>query len=311
MPDPIKWRSTIALAKIETTYGTDAEPVGSDGMLMTDVQLRPQEGEDVGRELEFAQLGNQGTLVAAVRAVLSGATELVGSGTAGTAPKWGVLARACALAETTQAGVDVVYNPVSDDHESATFYFWKGGTRHVLLGARGTGVIEIPAQGVPRIRWTFTGLYVAPSEETRVTPDLSGFEAPIVGSHANTPAFTVGGESLVLRNFQLDLANDVQPRLLIGREDILIVDRAEVISASVEAVPLTTFDPFAAAKDKTEVAVSITHGTAAGKISTIAAPKCEVQRMTGLENQQGIVEWPLSLSPKFDSGDDQFTITLT
>jgi hypothetical protein len=314
MPEAIKWRSKIILAKIEAAYGIDSAPTGAaNAMLMTDVAFQPMEGEDVDRNLEYPFLGYQGTISAALRAVLTGSTELAGSGALGTAPAWGPLARACGLAQVINPGVDVTYLPASDGHESVTIYFWIGGTRQVLRGVRGTGVLEIPAQGVPRIRWTLTGLWVKPTETARVTPDLSAFKAPQVASHANTPTFTVNAVSLVLRNFSLDLGNQVEPRLLIGREEIKIVDRAETISAIVEAVPLTTFDPFTRAEqgESGSVPMQIVHGTVAGSIITIAAPKCQVQRLNGYENQQNVLEWPLRLRPLFTAGDDQFSITLT
>jgi hypothetical protein len=47
--------------------------------------------------------------------------DLVGSGTAGTAPAWGPLIQACAFAEVIVASTSVTYNPVSsglqDDHD--------------------------------------------------------------------------------------------------------------------------------------------------------------------------------------------------
>jgi hypothetical protein len=312
MPDAIKWKSKLILAKIESTYGVDPTPTGAaNAMLMTDVSVQPMEGEDVSRNLERPYLGAQEEIPTGLRVVLTGSTELAGSGTAGTAPAWGVLARACGLAEVVTPSTSVVYNPITDAHESATIYFWYGATRQIMTGVRGTAAVTINAQGIPVIRWTLTGLFSVPTEQAQDTPDFSNFKKPLIATNANTPAFQVNSVSLVLRNFSVDLGNDVQPRLLIGREEIKIVDRAEQITASVEAVPLTTLDPFTLSKAGTLVPVTITHGTVAGNIAVLAAPTCQLKRLSGYENQQETLEWPLAPKPLPASGNDQFTLSLT
>jgi len=308
---PIKWRSKIILAKIEAVYGTDSAPAAGNGILARNVSFEPMAGEDVSRELERPYLGAQPEIPTGLRAVLAFETELQGSGAAGTPPAWGVLARGAALSEVIAAGVSVTYAPVSDAMESVSIYFWTGDTRHVLLGCRGTGIVTLNAQGIPVVRWTFTGLWAAPSEQARVNPNLAGFIAPAVATKANTPTFTVDGVALVLRSFTFDFGNQVEPRLLIGREEILIVDKAEAISAQVEAVALTTFHPLALAQAQTQVPVSLVHGTAAGRIVTLSAPAAQLKRLSGYENNQDILEWPLRLAPLPDAGNDQFSITLT
>jgi hypothetical protein len=144
-----------------------------------------------------------------------------------------------------------------------------------------------------------------------VTPTLSAFKKPAIATNTNTPTFTINGVSLVMRSFSLNLGCDVQPRLLIGREEILIVDRAEEISTQVEAVPLTTLNPFALAKDQTSFAVSLVHGTQAGYITTLGAPTCQMKRPDGYENDQDVLEWPLNITPLPSTGNDQFSLALT
>lgn len=309
---PLKWNRKVLLAKIETTYGTDAAPSGAaNAVLATNVQLSPMEGQDVSRELELVTLGAQPTVPVEVHAKLSFEVELAASGTAGTAPAWGPLLRACAVAETIAAGVSVTYNPVSLAHESATLHFWVEDTRYALVGARGTAVIRIEAQKVPKIAFTFTGLFTAPSEVTQATPTLTAWQKPIVATDANTPVFTLNGQALVLRSLELDLANEVVTRFLIGSEGVLITQKAEKLTATVEAVALSTLDPYALALAQTAVPMVLTHGVGAGKIATLNAPLAQIQRPSGMGQQQGIVEWPLSLVPQVNAGNDQWTLVLT
>lgn len=312
MSDPIKWKSKIILAKIEANYGVDSNPAAADAMLMTDVELRPMEGQDISRNIERPFLGAQETIPSGLYVTLTGSIELQGSGVAGDVPGWGVLMRMCGVAETIVAATSVTYNPVSDDHESGSLYFWMGPTRHVILGTRGTAVLTLNAQGIPVIRFTLMGLFVTPTDAARIAPDLSAFQIPQVATNANTPDFSVGGVDMVLNQFSMNLGNDVQQRLRVGREEILIVDKSESIAAQVDALPLADYDPFTISEARTRQAVVLVHGTQPGRTVTLSAPTCSLGRLTGYEQSQNIAEWPLSLTPlPTDAGDDQWTITLT
>ncbi|WP_242095498.1 hypothetical protein [Sphingomonas sp. CROZ-RG-20F-R02-07] len=311
--DPIKWKSKIILVKPEgATYGIDPTPTGAaNAMLLTDVQLQPMEGEDVSRNLELPYLGAQETIPAGLRAVLTGTFELVGSGAAGTAPAWGPLARACGIAEVLTPGTQVDYSPVSDNHESVTAYFQIGPSLHVLLGARGTAVCTLNAQGIPIVRVTLTGLFTRPGDQARPVPDYSAWQGPQIASKANTPTFTIAGAPFVLRSYELNIGNDVQPRLLVGAERIVIVDRAEALSVTVEAVPYASYNPFAIAEQRTRQAVVLQHGTIVGRRVRVTIPTAQQKRPSGVQQNQNIAEWPLAFTPLPTLGDDQWKITLT
>lgn len=309
---PIKWRSKILLAKAETDYATDAAPTGADNaILATNIVLTPMEGQDVSRELELPWLAAQATIPAGLHTRLQFRVELVPSGTAGTAPAWGPLLRACAVAETVDAETSVTYNPVTDGHESVTIHFWIGGTRFVARGSRGTCILRFTAQGIPYLEFDFRGLFALPSEQARPVPALSAFLKPDLVTSARTPKFEIDGKKMVMRTFALDLGNRVEPRFLVGAESILITDKAESVSAQVEAVPLSTFDPYAASESQAVVPIELAHGTAAGRIATLAIETAQLQRQSGLENAQDIMEWPLRMVPLPIVGNDQWTLTLT
>lgn len=312
LQDPLFWRSKILLAAIEATYGTDAAPTGAANAIQaTNVKLSPMNGSDVSRDLDTPWMGAQPTIPAELHMSLSFDVELAPSGAAGTAPAWGPLVRGCGCAETISAGISVTYNPVSDGHEAVTFYIWIGATLYKATGARGSAKLSFTAQGVPKAEFTFQGLYVAPADAAPVTPDLSAFAKPLLATMSNTPTFTIGGTALVLRTFALDLGNKVENRFLIGRENVMITDRAEMIDATVEATPLAYFDPFALAGAQTASAVQLVHGTTAGAIATLDVPTAQMQRPQDPASAQGIVEWPLRLVPLPAAGNDQWTLTLT
>jgi hypothetical protein len=312
MPEPIRWKSKVILAKAESEYGTDPTPTGlANAMLMTQVEWSPMEGEDVSRDLEFPYLAAQGMIPVGLRTRLRGRVELVGSGAAGLAPGWGPLMRACGCAEAIVADTSVTYNPISASMESATLYFWLGGTRQIVTGARGTATLRFPAQAIPYIEFDLLGLYAKPSEQTPATPTLTGFQQPVIVTNARTPTFTVDDVALVMREFMLNLNNQVEPRLLVGYDAIVIVDREEQATARVEAVPVSTFDPFDLAELQTPVAVELVHGADAGRIATLSIPTAQVGRLPGVENAQNVVEWALPLIPLAATGNDQWSLELT
>ncbi len=325
MAEPIKWKSKLILAKPEAAYAVNPVLVAANAVLLTDVQLQPMEGEDVSRNLELPYLGAQEALTAGLRSVLTGTFELVGSGETGVAPGWSALIRAMGIAEVVTPDTvpgdgtgKVEYTPVTDDHESVALEFYIGpdaaASRYLFLGARGTGQLTVSANGIPAIRGTWTGLWTLPGTQAKPTGvDLSNFVDPQVATKANTPTFTIDAIPFVMRSFTLDFANDVQARMLVGREAIIIVDRNETIAATVEAVPLGTYNPYAraSATPKARFPIVVAHGTVAGRRVRIDVPKATQNRATGFENQQGVLEWPLNFTPMPDAGDDQWKITLS
>jgi hypothetical protein len=158
---------------------------------------------------------------------------------------------------------------------------------------------------------TLTGLYQKPTDTAGVVPTVSAFQQPLPVTKTNTPTFTINSVACVMRNFELDFGNVVQPRMLVGAEEVVISDSNEQITTQIEAVPLATLDPYALAAAQTSFAVNLVHGSGSGKIVTINAPTCRMMRPESIANEQNIVEWPLRITPLPNAGNDLFTITLT
>ncbi len=113
-------RRRVLLAKIETTYGTDASPGNADAVLIQQagLMLKPLEGAEVSRDLIRPYFGSNGKIKVENFATLEFSVELAGSGTAGTPPAYGYLLRACGLAETI-VGAAITGNtitPISDPY---------------------------------------------------------------------------------------------------------------------------------------------------------------------------------------------------
>lgn len=311
---PINWKSKVMLFGIEASYGIDAMPTGAlNAILATQIRLSPMEGQDKGRDLELPYFGAQATIPTELHTKLTFRVEATGSGTPGTAPAFGPLLRACAMAETISAGASVVYSPVTNGIESGTFYLWIGSTLYKMTGSRGTATLRVDKQDIPYLEFEFTGLFALASETVQATPDLAAQLAnkPKVATSATTPTFTINGVPLVMRSFAWRFANAIETRFLIGSESVLITDRADAIDATVEAVPLTTLNPYQLSIEQTTVPLSLVHGTTVGRIMTVSQPALLLQRLTSIENQQNIVEWPLKGLALPQNGNDQGTIVFT
>jgi hypothetical protein len=316
--EPIKWNSKIILVKPEplNAYGVDAVPTGAaNAMLLTNVQFQPMEGQEVSRNLEMPYQGAQESIPVGLYCVLTGDFELVGSGSVGVAPAWSPLIRACGVAEVLTVGTSVEYAPITDAQESVSVYFMIGTNRYVLLGGRATGTITINAAGIPVCRVVITGLFSVPSVAARPTVDLAKWKKPQAASKRTTPVYKIDGIDFVGRDFSLNLGCDVQPRMLFNQERILIVDKGESIAMTVEAVPVSTYNPVARAGSDTveapRVPIEVMHGTIAGRIVNIKADACVQGRFAGGQENQKIEEWPLSFVPLPTSGNDQWKITIT
>ena len=97
-------RKRVITAKIETTYGTDSVPTGAaNAILVRNLNVTPQEADFTDRDLVRPFIGRSEQLPAGLRALVDFEVEIAGSGTAGTAPGYGPLLRACGFAEAVLA----------------------------------------------------------------------------------------------------------------------------------------------------------------------------------------------------------------
>lgn len=307
----MKWRKKVLVAKIEGTYGVDATPAGANAILATNVQLTPLDAQEISRELERPYLGGQPNILVNAHVSLQFEVEVAGAGAAGTAPGYGVLHRACSLSETidaTPGSEKVTYQPVSGGQESCTLWINIDGTLHRMVGVRGNLTMRVRAGQIPKWVYSLKGLFVAPTATAAVAPDFTKFQVPQVVSDANT-SFTIDGFAAVTEEFELDMGNDVQGRFLVGQEEIVLPDRNTRGSVNIEAPPLGTKDFFAAARAHARVPLALAHGTGAGNVVELAAPKVQIGRPSYAESQ-GVTHLAMPLAFTPDAGDDEFVITV-
>jgi hypothetical protein len=311
-------RKKVILGAVESTYGTDASPSGSaNAILVRNPDLTPLNAETTGRNTERPTLGREITFHYGEHIALSFEVELAGSGTAGDAPAWGPLLKACGFAETVNAGTDVQYDPVSTGFESLTIYWVMDGNQHAMTGARGSVQFSVsPNDGMPYMTFSFTGLYVPPSSVSQPSADYSAFQTPDPVTNDNTPTFTLHGTSHNMISFSLDMANQVNYRNVVGDETVQIIDREPQGSLTIEAPDVGTTDLFSTALSHTLGELSLTHGTTAGNIVEFSTPASTsdggVQVLDpsyGEDDGIATLETSLPLIPS-STGDDELKVTV-
>jgi hypothetical protein len=310
-------RNTAVLVKIETAYGEDSEPTGSANALLVSNLTPPSfDAQNVEREHVRPYLGGSEQLVGTASDQCGFDVELAGSGTPGTAPAWGPLLRACAMAEVDGASI-VEYKPRTDGQESVTIYWHDDGVLHKMVGCRGTFVIRAGIGQRPVISFTFTGLHGGPVAASNPTVTLTAFKTPKVVTNENSPGITLGGTyasgsvsggtAYTSQGIEIDAANEVSYTPLLGEETVDVTGRVMAGSMSLDLDAADEVALFATVKANTLQSVAMEHGTEAGNIVVLFAPKVQLINPAKNEvNGKRLIGYELRLVP--DAGNDELTI---
>lgn len=304
-------RKLVIMSKIETSYGTDPTPVAATNAIQAqNVKLTPMDTVAVERKNIQQYLGNHQSLIAGITSMLEFEVEIAGSGTAGNAPAYGPLLRGCGMGETLSAGTSAIYKPVSTGFESLTHYFFVDGVKHALIGSRGSVAFKFNAKDIPVMVFKFTGIYVTVADVALPTPTLTGFVTPLPVNNSYSSAFTLHSYAAILQSLEVDLANQVAYRNLVGSEAVLITDRQSSGNVVIEAVTVATKDWWTLVKNATLGTVSLTHGTAAGNKFKIDLPSVQLEKPVYSEaDAVQMLQMGLSVDPS-STGNDEVQITV-
>jgi hypothetical protein len=305
-------RRRLILAEIESSYGTDPAPAGTNAILVRNLEIQPLVADTVNRELVRPYLGQADQLLSQARVEVRFEVELAGSGAAGTAPAYGPVLRSCGISETVSAGVSVTYVPESSGFESCTIYYHQDGIRHKVTGCRGTFEMSCEVGQIPVISFTMTGIYNAPTDETQPTPTYSNQATPVLFKEGNTTGFSAFGYSGCLMSYSFTLANDVIYRELVGcTKQVLITNRAPNGTVVIEAPTITAKDFFTVATGSTTGSITFQHGQTAGNIVTMTTAQSDLGNLT-YSDQDGIqmLNMPFIAVPT-NAGDDELSLVYT
>jgi hypothetical protein len=310
---PLLTRKRLILLESEGTYGTDPTPTGSDAVLVRDLNITPLQSDVVSRDLVRPYLGASEQLLANTRVECTFSVELAGSGTAGTAPRYGKALLACGMSETVVAVTSVTYAPVSSAFGSCTIYYNIDGVLHKVTGARGTFTINGAVGEIPTIDFTFTGIYNTPTDTALPSVTYGDQATPLVFKAGNTTGFELLSYAGCLQSVSFDVGNTLVYRELVGcTKEVLLTDRASSGSVTLEAVTMATKNYFTAAlTDGSLGNLLFQHGQTAGNIVDFASTRVDIGDVS-YSDQDGIhmLNIPYTCVPT-TAGNDEFSLVYT
>mgnify|MGYP000866169387 FL=1 len=194
---PLLSRKRLLLTKIESSYGSDSSPGGTDAVLVRNLEITPIEADTVSRELIRPYLGNSQQILSQARVLITFEVELAGSGTSGTASRVDSLLRACGLAATTTAA-DVTGtaqagsagsitlesgSSATDDYYSGMVITLTGGTgdgsKGVITDYNGTSKVATVQASTTAFEPDGTSTYSIEAN-VRYRPVSTGFESATI-----------------------------------------------------------------------------------------------------------------------------------
>lgn len=270
------FRKKVVLAKTETTYGTDPTPTASaNAILFQSASIEPIVGEGLSRDLDKSTFGADAMDMVGQHVKLTLRVEAAGSGTAGTAPAYGPLLKACGYSETVVSSTSVTYAPIDDGIDSLTQIFQHDKKFHKLTGSRGSVKFVAKKRGYPYFEFVFMGLYNTVTAGTISTPTLTAFRKP-VPFRASTVSCTLLGETIGLHEIDIDFGQKVNFYEHSEEESIVIEDREGAGNVMFELPEIGDYNFYTAAAASTLGALTYVHGTTAGNIITINAPNVQI-----------------------------------
>ena len=305
-------RKRVILIETESSYGTDPTPAATDVVLVTDLSITPQSSDVVNRDVVRPYLGSSEQLLAKTRVECTFSVELAGSGTAGTAPRYGSALKATGLSETVSSGTSVTYAPVSSSFSSVTIHYNIDGVRHKVTGCRGSFTISAEVGAIPTIDFTFTGIYNAPTDTALPTVTYGNQATPLIFKNGNTTGFQLLSYAGALQSLTMDLGvSTVYRELVGGTKEVIVTDRASNGSVTIEAPTIAQKDYFTAALTDSSLGnLQFLHGTTAGNKVQLTSTKVDIGDVNyGEMDGVAMLEIPYTLVPS--SAGNEFSLIYT
>lgn len=303
----------LLLYKIETTEGTDSAPVvGTDAILTRGLDAKGWDGDKGVRQLDGLHAGARPSYYKQIRKPVRWEVEIAGSGaTATTVPAWMKLNRICGFDAGVAGASSVVQTPIFSGVPSATLYPFYDNLLVSATGARSNLSLTFEDDEIPFFAYDAVGFPPAGlvSEAVPGAPTLGAFAAPVLVNTANT-TFMLGGFSPGLRRLTLNAGAQIDPRSLTGQLDKAMFRNREMTgTALIEFPDLGSKNYFTNVLARSTQPLQIVHGTAAGNIVQVDAPRCEID-LPDMPDEQGVLmlSVPLRLLPTA-AGNDELTIT--
>lgn len=319
-------KKVVILAGIESVYSTDPGLTGAaNTMVVSNLTVNPLNAKNVERNIIRGYQGSSESLVGVSYKEVSFDIEFVGSGTAGVAPAWGPLLRACGFAEVSTATIRVDYTPISDQQESITLYYYRNGVVHKLLGCRGNVNIRLSQGEKPMLSFKFQGLHpvtnsisvgaVVSTTTTSwrvpqvVTAQNTGF-VTFGGTHATgTAPALVGGTLYPSTGITVDMGSKLGHLALVGQgaESMELGDRNPSGAVRMQLTPAQEVALYNQVLTNGLGSVGIRHGTNPGDRVLLFMPSVQLTDPTEETAEETLMNG-YKIGPKPVAGNDEVRI---
>lgn len=272
-------RQKALLAKVESTYGTDATPTGALNAIQTrNLEIEPLNGDPLEFDVDTEWLGAKAMSLVGRHVKINFEVAAAGSGAAGTAPAWGVLMLGAGHTETLTASTKAEYAPKDTDTNSLTIWVKVGRTLHKVTGCRGSVKFGAKNREYPWLQFEFIGLFNAPIDQsTPLGTVLSAFLQP-QPFRASSVSFTLGATLAGLHEVSVDFGQKVEFYEHSEEEQIMQVDRKSTWQGTIEEPDVVTHNYFTDVNSDTIMTFAYVHGTVAGNIFEIQAAKTQIMQ---------------------------------
>jgi hypothetical protein len=301
--------------KQETTEGTDAAPTATDVVWAEGVQFTPK-GDRGKTTVDKPGVGPVAGKLTGQYGELTFSVPLTASGTKGTAPKWGFLAKFCGFTETIVATTSVTYGLAADPSASPSGTIaWREGRRtHKLTMARGRMGLKLDENQRPMLTFSFKGLKTAVADGAVIAQadaTWTGWVDALPITQGRT-TFTVAGASAPFRSLSIDQSDNVvfsdrpnQKRIdLVGERTFTGKLKCGTLLPSV-----LNFETLA--ENDTISTLALVHGATAGNIITVNARFQNGEPSYSDDKGLDVTDVDLSLVPTALNTDDDLSIALT
>lgn len=283
-------RSAIILSKAESTYGTDPTPDAStDALQVTGFDVTPISASNVSRSILRGHMGGFEQLVGDRFVQATYGVELVGSGTAGTAPGWASQLFACGFAGAATSSTRYDFTLVSSSIGSLTNYYHDSGVKHVATGVRGNVDIALELGERPLLNFTMLGLYSTPTAASNPSGTFTAFKVPQAITNANTADIVLGcthstsgapalasGTTYPSRGIRISLGNSVNHLPLLGGESIHLADREVTGEITLDVTADEEVTLMGNVEAATLTSIGFVHGTVTGRKVLVFMPYCQL-----------------------------------
>lgn len=257
----LREQNQVIAVKPEVTYGTDSVPAGANALLVSNITVNTLDGPVADRNNFTGFMGNQGAVRLNQFVTIAFSVELIGSGTAGTAPAYSALYKASGHAEAVTNGTKVDYTPIEDNPGSVSIYYQVGPIRHKITGVRGTLTFELSTTGLPMLRFEGTGLFVAaPTNAAMAGVNFTGLATPRPVNKTTVPVCTLDGTAVAMRELTFTQGATVSYIATVSGESVEQTARSSTIDILIREDDVTPKNWWDLCQTNKEVAFAFQRG---------------------------------------------------